>query len=193
MAMRSNYPNLPKLKKLKAQRPSIHRCLMLFAILFCGFAQARAQDVDYSVHANIIYHFTKYIDWPEQKKTGNFVIGVVGDSPLYDELKSSIANKKVRDQAIVIKRISASSAVFNCHILFISDDESSSFKKIASATKGSSVLLVSESEGLARKGSCINFIIVNERLKLEINKENIEERHLNIASELLKLGILVNK
>lgn len=149
------------------------------------------QDVDYSIHANIIYHFTKYIDWPSNKKSGNFIIGVVGDSPLFDELQTSLANKKAGYQNIVIKKFSASAASFNCHILFVSDDESGSFKKIAAATKGSPVLLVSETERFAQKGSCINFAIVNERLKLEINKSNIEQRDLSIASELLQLGILV--
>jgi hypothetical protein len=32
---------------------------------------------------------------------------------------------------------------------------------------------------------------VDDRLKLEINKTNIEQRNLRIASELLELGIIV--
>jgi hypothetical protein len=52
-------------------------------------------------------------------------------------------------------------------------------------------LLVTESEGLARKGSCINFVIVDDRLKLEINKKNIEHRELGVATELLNLGTVV--
>ena len=42
---------------------------------------------------------------------------------------------------------------------------------------------------LAFKGSCVNFITVHERLKLEINKNNIERRGIGIASELLLLGL----
>jgi hypothetical protein len=64
-------------------------------------------------------------------------------------------------------------------------------KKIAATTRGTSTLLVSESDGLARKGSCINFVLIEDHLKLEINKNNIEERDLSIATELLSLGILV--
>lgn len=149
------------------------------------------QPSDYAVQANIIYRFTKYIDWPENKKTGDFVIGIVGDSPLTDELKSFIANKTVGNRKIVVKTFPSSAEAYPCHILFISEDESSSLKKIAARTSGSSLLLVSESEGLAQKGSCINFVIVADHLKLEINKNNIEDRNLNIASELLQLGKLV--
>jgi hypothetical protein len=153
-----------------------------------AFAQ---QETDYAVHANIIYHFTKYIEWPEYKKNGDFVIGVVGTAPLYDKLKKNISGKMVGSQKIVITQFSASAVSFNCHILFISDDETGSMKKIVSRTAGTSVLLVSESEGLAQKGGCINFIIVADHLKLEINRNNIEERGLSIASDLLQLGIPV--
>jgi hypothetical protein len=157
-------------------------------ILFIMPEMQAQQEIDYAVHANIIYRCTKYIDWPEYKKSGDFVIGIVGDSPLYDELKSFTANKTVGNQKIVIKKFSSSENSYNCHILFISEDESGSLKKIVTETEGTATLLISESDGLAKKGSCINFIVVDEHLKLEINKNNIEHRNLSIASELLALG-----
>lgn len=165
----------------------------LLSILFLFFlSSASAQQAsDYTVHANIIYHFTKYIDWPANKKNGEFLIGIIGDSPLYDELQKTMANKTAGGQKIVVKKFSSGEAALGCHILFISEDKSSSMKKIAAQTAGSPVLLVSEQEGLAQRGACINFVIVSERLKLEINKNNIEQRSMSIASELLKLGKVV--
>lgn len=165
---------------------------MLF-ILVCFSSNALlAQDeLDYSVHANIIYHFTKYVNWPAYKKTGDFVIGIVGETPLYDELKKAVANKQVGNQNIVVKRLSSSATSFNCQLLFISSEASGSMKKIVSTTVSQPILLVTESKGLAQKGSCINFIIVSDKIKLEINKNNIQQRGLEIASELLQLGIQV--
>jgi len=44
---------------------------------FCG---VRAQvATHFTVHANITYHFTKYIDWPPAKKTDDFISGVKGE------------------------------------------------------------------------------------------------------------------
>jgi hypothetical protein len=166
--------------------------LSFLLLLLSTSSKTLAQNnTDYAVHANIIYHFTKYINWPDEMKTGDFVIGIVGESPLSEKLKTFIANKTVGGQKIIIRKYSASAQSFNCHILFISDDESGSLKKIASGTAASSVLIVTETEGLARKGACINFVIVDERLKLEINKKNIEQRELGIATELLNLGTVV--
>ncbi len=149
------------------------------------------QERNYTIQANIIYRFTKYIDWPKNKKTGDFIIGIVGDSPLTGELKNFVSNKMVGNQRITVKRFSSSPENYNCHILFISEEMSSNIKKIVSRTAGEPILLVSESEGMASKGSCINFVIVSDHLKLEINKNNIEQRKLDIASELLQLGKIV--
>lgn len=168
------------------------RLLYIAILSLTSLAEIQAQqETDYKIHANIVYRFTKYIDWPANKKSGDFIIGVVGDSPLYDELKNVSANKTVGNQKIVISKLSPLANSYNCQILFISEQESSSLKRIALLTAGSPILIVSESDGLARKGSCINFITVDERLKLEINKSNVEQRNLRIASELLELGIII--
>ena len=52
--------------------------LLLFFILF-GLPELYAQQAsDYTIQANIIYRFTKYIDWPKASRVGDFTIGVVG-------------------------------------------------------------------------------------------------------------------
>jgi hypothetical protein len=164
--------------------------LLFFSFLFILTAQGQ-QGKGYAVHANIIYHFTKYIDWPEHMKSGDFIIGVIGESPLYDELKKVTNNKTVGNQKIVIRQYSASESSYHCHILFIGDDETGNLKKILAHTTGMAILIVTEAEGAARKGSCINFAEIDDRLRLEINKTNIEKRNMNIATELLQLGTVI--
>ncbi|MEO6721957.1 MAG: YfiR family protein [Ferruginibacter sp.] len=182
-----------QVERSKKSGARLHKvfCLLILFFLVAITRLSAQVNQDYALHANIIYRFTKYIDWPNSKKTGDFIIGIVGDSPLTDELKNFVNNKTVGRQKIVIKKYSAAADVFNCHMLFITDDESNSLKKIVAKTAGTSVLLISESEGCAKKGSCINFIIADEHLKLEINKNNIEARNMNIATELLQLGTIV--
>jgi hypothetical protein len=167
-------------------RSAFSICLMLLLTL-CS----RAQDKNYAVYANIIYRFTKYVDWPGNKKTGDFIIGIVGDSPLYDDLKTFIANKTVGDRKIEVTRVSPSATSYSCQLLFITEQESGSVRRIAQVTAREPILIVSESNGLARKGACINFATVEDHLKLEINKSAIDQRNLRIASELLELATII--
>jgi hypothetical protein len=179
--------------KSKCISSRLHKLFLLLSIFsLLGWEKGHAQStMDYAVEANIIFRFTKYIEWPTSSRTGDFIIGIVGDSPLTDELKSFVVNKMAGSRKITIKKYSSVAGSFNCDILFISEDESSNLKKIATRTAGSPILLVSESDGLALQGACINFIIVSDHLKLEINKNNIEHRNLSIASELVQVGIVV--
>lgn len=165
-------------------------CVIFAGLFSVALSKARAQQsASYDIQANIIYHFTKYIDWPD--KSGDFVIGVVGETPLFAEMTAYMAGKMVGEQKIVIRKFPPSATAFSCHILFIPDEESGRVRKIATVTAGMPVLLVTETQGMAHRGACINFIVIDERMKLEINKGNIEQRKLHIASELLALGIII--
>src|SRR6185436_13251163 len=144
--------------------------LLYLLILILGAKTSKAQTIDYSLHANIIYHFTKYIEWPIEQRNGDFVIAIVGDSPLFNELKKTTLNKMAGNQKIIIKQFSAKQESFDCQILFISEDASGALKKIISSTQNLPVLIVTEEEGLGQKGSCINFEIINNLLTLEFNK-----------------------
>jgi len=188
----STLPGIRKISKPFKCKKCRFKLLCITGLAVLSISGIWAQrETDYTIYANIIYRITKYIDWPNNKKSGDFIIGVVGESPLYNELKTLSVNKNVGNQKIIVTKLSPSASTYNCHILFISEDESSSLKRIAILTAGAPILIMSESGGLARKGSCINFITVDERLKLEINKGNVEERNLRIASELLELGIII--
>lgn len=56
--------------------------------------------------AVFLYNFTRYFEWPENKKLNNFVIYVVGkNESLMSELKNLAAKKKVGNQEIEIKTL----------------------------------------------------------------------------------------
>ncbi|MDX2196771.1 MAG: YfiR family protein [Cytophagales bacterium] len=151
---------------------------------------ALAQEVNYKVHAMFMYHFTKYVEWPDAKKSGDFVIGVVGSSDINKELETIAATKKAGAQSIVVKKISASDAA-TCHMVFIPSSQSSNLDDVLQSGGGKPVLIVSEKNGLCKKGSNMNFVIVDDKLKFEINKASIENNGLKISGELLKLGIVL--
>ena len=146
----------------------------------------------YPIEANIVYHFTKYIDWPNKEEPGDFVIGVIGNSPVYDEMLKLMGQRTVFGKRITIKKFQPNTAGFVCQILFITEESRSCLRTAAAATAASPILIVCEGSGLARKGAGIDLALSGDHLKLEINKGNIERHKLQIASELLQLATIVN-
>ncbi|MDZ7776882.1 MAG: YfiR family protein [Bacteroidales bacterium] len=68
-----------------------------------------------------IYNFTKRIDWPDDQKNGNFIMGVMGKGNIVKHLKGFTQNKKVISQPIEVRQFQSADAIDTCHLLFITD------------------------------------------------------------------------
>jgi hypothetical protein len=152
----------------------------------------QSEEANAKIKAIYIYNFTKYIEWPETYKQGNFVVGVLGTSaPLISELNKMAAAKTVGSQKFEIKNISSAADASNCHIVYILSDNSSQLGDVLSKVKGKSALVVTDKAGMAAKGSAINFVVVDNKQKIELNKSNIEKYKLKVASTLVEMALQV--
>lgn len=141
------------------------------------------------MHAMFIYHFTKYINWPENDSNGEFTIGILGKSPLKEELQLLLKNKTINNQKVSIRPLKETSDDNKfCDIIFIAESESNAIKTISSMVEHHPVLLITEKQGLIQKGAAINFLVINEKLRFEISKTCITNHNLKVSNELLKLA-----
>ena len=143
--------------------------------------------------ASFIYNFTKYIDWPDKYKEGNFVIGVLGTSSFYNDLTTLLNTKTVGNQRFEIKSFTSAESVSGiCHILFVPAENSALLPDVLKKIKGKSTLIVTEKPGLAKLGSGINFVVENNKQRFELNKANIEKYNLKVSANLTSLAIPVD-
>ena len=170
---------------------------LLIVVFFASFGfQSKAQlpDPVSKIKVMFLYNFTKYIEWPQEYKQGDFVIGILGGGAenLKKELEKLALTKKAGIQNIVIKTFSSVSDIEKCHMLFIPEPKSGMLDEAAARCKKTSTLIVTEKDGLAKKGSAINFVVKDNKQNFELNKGNIEKYNLNVSSSLLSLAIQVN-
>jgi hypothetical protein len=141
------------------------------------------------MHAMFIYHFTKYINWPEKESGEDFVIGIIGQTPLKDELLSITKSKNINNRKVSIKQFKENyEELKNCQIIFIPESESKYINKVIANTEKSAVLVITEKGGMLQKGASINFLVINEKLRFEISKTKLAEHNLKVSNELLKLA-----
>ena len=168
-------------------------CLLLglFLMFLLGRSQkVYSQDVDHKAYTLFLYNFMKYVEWPSTD--GDFIIGVVGESPVKKELQELAKNKKAKGRQIVVINIANANDALLCNMVFIPSSKSAELKPLLEKVKGKSVLIVAEREGLAKKGASISFVIDDDdALKFDINKSALDSHSLKIASMLIKLGFLV--
>lgn len=159
----------------------------VFTISFMAFTPPTGDIPDVNVEAMFLYQFTKYVDWPSTKKSGDFVIAVYGPSKVGYKLETISQNKKVGKQPIKVITVGDEDDLTNTFVLFVPSNQSYNLPYIVSKVGNNPVLIVAERKGLTKKGAGISFFLADGKVKLEISKTNIETKGLKVAGELLKL------
>ena len=174
-------------RQLRMKKASVVLIGMLLMIV--SFQSAWAQKEKY--HSIFIYNFSKYVKWPDAQNSGNFVIGVLGNSAIEKDLTAMASAKQVNGKKIEIRQFRSAAEVNGCHILYVAESESAKFDQVLTETGSQPVLLVTAKPGLAKKGAAINFVEVEGKIKFELNQKNAETRGLKVAGSLASLAIIV--
>ncbi len=165
--------------------------LLLFCLISLRFQQPSSFDTNSKIKAAFIYGFTRYFEWPEQKKAANFVIYVVGNKgeSIIGELKGLAGKKKVGNQDIEIKQSPGYDASTNSSIIyFTSDCESKMISDAVSKNKGKGTLVISEIPQGCKSPAAINFIYLDNKLKFEYNKNNAVRSGLQTKEDFKALA-----
>jgi hypothetical protein len=161
----------------------------------CFAATACAQgEQEANLKAAFIYNFTKYIDWnfdATETNENDFVIGVIGNSPVTASLNEIAKENRVGYKRIVVRVFNSPEDIGSCNILFIPRRSPFSLRSILEKVR-KGTLTISEEAGFARQGTAFNFVIINDKLKFETNLKAIASAGLKAGSQLLKLAIIVD-
>lgn len=164
---------------------------IIFGILILSVIPFAAKSQDYRIHSVFIYNFTKYIQWPSSEQSGDFVIGVLGNSPIVASLEKLASERKIGTRSMVVKKFSSVAEITKCHMLFIPDRYSNDLEAALAKTGGQSTLIMTERNGLGAKGSNINFITVDGKQKFELNRAATDRAQLKVSNELTSLAIVI--
>ncbi len=149
-------------------------------------------DIEYEVKASFFHHFSKSITWPNIANSNNFVIGVLGDSEIFEISQKIYKNSKILNKNVIFEKFTNLDKCGNCNILFISKDFSGDIEKVVTICQKNSVLSMGESKGLGEQGIMINFYFTYEgTTAFEINPKSIMQAKLDFDLHLLNLGKVV--
>lgn len=168
---------------------TMRKCV--FGVLLAVTTISRGYTQNHSLQSVFIYSFTRYVIWPESYNDGDFEILVMGDAPIIEELKKMAAAKKVGERTIKVSRISSPEEIKKCNILFIPSSQSALFGDVMTKVNTQPILIITEEPGMGTKGSDINFIMKDGKLRFELNQAAVARQNLKIANELSRLAIQI--
>lgn len=167
--------------------------LVVFVVITSSFGFVQTFDTNAKIKAVFLYNFTRYFEWPSAKKTGNFIIQVVGkNEALIKELTKMAESKTVGSQKMEIVNSPAFDPKAKPHMLFLLPDVSKSLGDATSKLKGKGALIIAENAGAAKGGAAINFVIIENKQKFEYSKNSAVKAGLKTSEDFKALAIAVD-
>ncbi|MDE0979445.1 MAG: YfiR family protein [Flavobacteriales bacterium] len=148
-------------------------------------------DTQAIMKANFLFHFSASNEWPAETKAGPFRMAVVGNERLFDELIDKYAMKSIGAQPLEIVSFDTDSdmqAAGFFHLIY-SESSGTELEKLALQWKSHPVLLVTDTESALERGSLINFVAVDRRLRYEINAKEASKKGVLIGSRILSWAV----
>lgn len=145
----------------------------------------------YEIHSAMLYNFMKYIQWPSEGEGGDFVLGIFGEDEVFNTMKSRYDGKAKGTKKYVVKKINSAAEAASCQVVYLGKSKNREFENLKAATTGKDILTITDSANLGQKGSCINFKVVGEKLKFEINNHSVMGANLKVSSQLTSMAIMI--
>ncbi len=165
----------------------MRRGIMIIGLLVM-FLSGHTQTGIPKAQAMFIYNFSRLIEWPSNYKSGQFIIGVLGSSPTYNELLKYTAGKSVGNQPISVKKFNSVAEITTCHILFVPFAKTKTMSTSMQMFTNKSTLLVTEKNGAIDDGAAVNFLVVGNTLKFELKPSNATKYKIRMSSKMNEMA-----
>ena len=166
--------------------PALAAALLACLPAFSG--SAGQPSTEYRIKAAFLYNFTSFVTWPgDTADASGFTLCVLGEDP-FGKLLDKLSGKQVNGPPLVIRRLKNLTRLDQCKLVFISTASGNQVGDALGLLQELPVLTVSDVRGFANLGGMIEFRIIANRVRFDINVNAAESAGLIISSKLLSLA-----
>jgi hypothetical protein len=156
--------------------------LVSWLLLVTLTLSAQTEKMQSAFVYNII---SKYIEWPESYKGGDFVMGVLGDSPILKEFKMLAKSRTIGSQNISVVKFNSVDEITKCHLIFISKANLADLENVVARI--GNTIVVADGATDNKKGITINFVMVNNKQRYELKPNYAVSKGLKVSPEIANM------
>lgn len=176
------------------------RCPLVFfvvvaACLSARNARAQSEPDEYQVKAAYLLNFARFVEWPSDvlPASSPLTIVIVGDDPFGGTLDQLLHGKSANGHPIHLRYLRWNDSLAQYQIVFISASEEWHLPEILRSVGSHSVLTVSDIDRFSLRGGIIEFRLVGNRVRFDINRTPALAGNLSISSKLLGVARAVHE
>lgn len=167
---------------------------LLVAAGACAGTSSYPQDApsEYALKAAFVYQFLSYVTWPDGNASadGRIHIGVVGAQELVDNLQTIAESPEGSLRMIDISRLELDGDARDLQVLFVGTAFTDGADLLLQGAVANAVLTVTE-ELPRPANSIINFEIIDNRVRFDIDLALAREHGMDISARLLQVALRV--
>lgn len=173
------------------------RSIPLIAALLATIAGPRiaAAEAADQVKAAFLFNFARYVEWPESAFAGPdsaIRICLIGGDGFREVLSAAVSGRTVGERPVEVLPLASLDDAARCHLLFFEEEAVAQGAAVAERIGSQAVFTISDRAGFAADGGIANFILVDQKIRFEINPRAAKRAGLKISSSLLRLAKLVD-
>jgi hypothetical protein len=149
---------------------------------------AGVPSTEYRIKAAFLFNFTSFVSWPEDPADASvFSLRVPGDAPI-GNLPDKLADKSAHGTQLMVRCPGSLASLDRCQPVYLSEACHDQIDNTLVLLHALPVLAVSDMRGFTAVGGIIEFRIISNRLRFDINRNAAGAACLSISSELLSLA-----
>jgi hypothetical protein len=162
-----------------------------YVLLMLTLVPAAASSLEYVVKATYLYKFVPFVAWPASSFSSPdspINICIYGRDPFGQTLDQAVAGQRIQGRPIIVRRISDLAASSGCHVVYLANSIEQLDAHASELLRGQPILTVSDAASSSADRGIINFVIVDNKVRFEIDDSAAQQDHIAISSKLLTLA-----
>ena len=166
---------------------------VLLVMIFASFPVLSAAPTISALKVAYLYNIAKFTQWPSDtwdSSVSPFYFCSFGDDDVISELQS-LQGKTIAGHPIELLKPNQENEFRRCHAIYIDTDKRTRYRYLLSLINQQSVLTITDEGAFFDYGGLINLVEKDQRLRFQINTQQLEDSKLKFSSKLLQLAILI--
>lgn len=175
-----------------------------------GQVPPKAAQVDVEEHelkARFLAKICDFVKWPPESDVNDpskpFVIGILpgpledGErrwkDPFVDSMREIFSKTTLKTKKIILKPLITAGQIKECQAVYVMPRARSGIKLLMKGTQPIHILVFGQAEGFAELGVHLNFKVVDQRVRFEINEASFHDSGLKLDALILRSAIVVKR
>ncbi|HUR21887.1 MAG TPA: YfiR family protein [Vicinamibacterales bacterium] len=160
----------------------VFAALLTMAFVAGPAAQAPRQEV--AVKADFVLRFPEFVEWPMTEPNGRPVSLCLSPShPFGPNVQASVMGQP-RGRRIIVRELKDSEPVRACDVVYVAPADLSLLDTVADLP----ILTVGDQPDFCQRGGMINLLVIDGRVRFEIDLSRARRSGLKMDSQLLRLA-----